>query len=63
MFQYPIPEHTLEEWIFKVAADSYTSVLLSKAMILSLLDPFSSGDHPLEDHGEPRRRPLHQSLA
>ena len=55
MFQFLIPEHTLEDQKSTMAADSYTATLLPKMMALSLLDSLSltSGDQPLEDHGEP----------
>jgi len=42
MFQYPIPEHTLEEWKAQVAVDSYSATTLAKAMALSLLDCLDS---------------------
>jgi hypothetical protein len=36
MFQYPIPEHTLEGWKSKVTVDSYTAIMLARAIALSL---------------------------
>jgi hypothetical protein len=36
MFQYPIPEHTLEEWKSKVTVDFYTDIMLARATTLSL---------------------------
>ncbi len=36
MFQYPIPEHTLEEWKSKVTVYSYTTIMLARATALSL---------------------------
>ena len=38
MFQYPIPEHTLEEWKARMAVDSHSVTTLAKVMGLSLLD-------------------------
>ncbi len=38
MFQYPIPEYTLEEWKSKVTVDSYTAIMLARATALSLKD-------------------------
>ena len=38
MFQYPIIEHTLEEWKSKVAVDTYTATILARATTLSLKD-------------------------
>ncbi len=38
MFQYPIPEHTLEEWKSKVSVDSHTAVMFARATALSLKD-------------------------
>jgi hypothetical protein len=45
MFQYPIPDHTLEAWKSKVTIDSYTAIMLAKATALSLRDSleFPSG--------------------
>ena len=45
MFQYPIPEHTLETWKSKVTIDSFTAIMLAKATALSLKDSleFPSG--------------------
>ena len=50
MFQYPIPEHTLETWKSKVTIDSFAAILLAKATALSLKDSleFSSGVISLE---------------
>ncbi len=41
MFQYPIPDRTLQEWKFNVAVDSYASISITKAMAGSLLDSMS----------------------
>jgi hypothetical protein len=38
MFQYPVPEHTLDEWKSKVAVDSYTPTMLARATALFLMD-------------------------
>ena len=38
MFQYPIQEHTLEEWKSKVKVDSYTAIMLARDTALSLKD-------------------------
>jgi hypothetical protein len=38
MFQYPIPEHTIEEWKSKVTVDSYIAIMLARATALSLKD-------------------------
>jgi hypothetical protein len=38
MFQYPVPEHTLDAWKSKVAVDSYTPTMLARATTLSLMD-------------------------
>ena len=38
MFQYPIPEHTLEEWKSRVTVDSYAAITLARATALSLND-------------------------
>ena len=42
MFQYPIPEHTLEEWKSKVTVDSYTAIMRARATALSLNDSLES---------------------
>jgi hypothetical protein len=54
MFQYPIPEHALEEWKSRVAVDSHSATILAKAMALSLLDSleFPFGEISPEGHRE-----------
>jgi hypothetical protein len=54
MFQYPIPEHTLEEWKSRVMVDSYTALMLARATALSLKDSleFPSGAISLEGNRE-----------
>ena len=46
MFQYPIPEHTLEEWKSEVTVDNYTTIMLARATALSLKESleFPIGD-------------------
>ena len=46
MFQYPIPEHTLEERKSKVSVDSHTVVMFARATALSLKDSldYTNGD-------------------
>jgi len=51
MFQYPIPEHTLEEWKAQVAVDSHSSTTLAKAMTLSLLDSLDSSPVEISPQG------------
>jgi hypothetical protein len=38
MFQYAIPEHTLEKWKSRVTVDLNTAIFLSTAMARTLLD-------------------------
>ncbi len=57
MFQYPIPEHTLEDWKSKVTVDSYTAIMLARATTLSLKDSFEfpTGAISPEGNREPSR--------
>jgi hypothetical protein len=54
MFQYPIPEHTLEECKSKVTVDSYTAIMFARATALSLKDSleFPTGAISLEVNKE-----------
>jgi hypothetical protein len=54
MFQYPIPEHTLEEWKSKVTLDSYIAIMLARYAALSLKNSleFSTGPISPEGNGE-----------
>ena len=38
MFQYPILEHTLEEWKSKATVNNYTAIMFARATALSLKD-------------------------
>ncbi len=52
MFQYPIPDHTLETWKSKVMTDSYTAIMLAKATALSLRE---SLEFPIKNNISGRR--------
>ncbi len=51
MFQYPIPEHTLEEWKSKVTVDSYTAIKLARATTLSLKDSLEFSTEAISPEG------------
>ena len=51
MFQYPIQEHTLDEWKSKVAVDSHTATTLAKATALSLMTLIEFPTGPISPEG------------
>ena len=51
MFQYPIPEHILEEWKSKVAVDSHTATTHAKATAFSLMNSIEFPTGPISTEG------------
>ena len=51
MFQYPIPEHTLEECKSKVAVNSYTATILTRDTTLSLMDSIEFPNETISPEG------------